>query len=146
MNVTKQINLNECGICALNSVYEHYYGRNIKDKLLEESNIKTQGLSLYDFEKLAIKHGIFCETYKMDNKEFKDLQTKDYFVCLMKQDNGYHYVVAKKTNRDVQICDSATGKYTTRYEEFFEKFSGILILVSKTSIKQNEIKKQNIYD
>jgi ATP-binding cassette subfamily B protein len=146
MNVVKQINSNECGICALASVYEHYYGIDIKTKLLEEANVKEAGLSLYDFEKLAINHGIFCETYKLDNKEFVELKPKEYFVALMRNGDSYHYVVVKKNKDAIHVYDSAQGKYKTNTEDFLKNFSGIIILISPTSIKPTDVKKQNIYD
>jgi ABC-type bacteriocin/lantibiotic exporter with double-glycine peptidase domain len=62
----RQKSLNECGVCVLASLVEHFYNRKCKDEIMNEACINQDGLSLFDFEMLAQKYGIFAETYELD--------------------------------------------------------------------------------
>jgi ABC-type bacteriocin/lantibiotic exporter with double-glycine peptidase domain len=67
INITKQLNQNECGICVLTSLCKYFYGNKVdKITILEESKLNKNGLSIYDFEILGQKLGISCETYEME--------------------------------------------------------------------------------
>jgi ABC-type bacteriocin/lantibiotic exporter with double-glycine peptidase domain len=66
MNIVKQVNNNECGVCVIAMLYEHYYHDNKKLEILETSKVTENGLSIYDFETLASEFGIFIETFQID--------------------------------------------------------------------------------
>ena len=67
MHITKQTNHNECGICVLTSLTKFFHKNNIdKISVLNQANVKEQGLSLFDFEILAQKLGINTDTYEME--------------------------------------------------------------------------------
>lgn len=66
MDIYKQKNLNECGVCVLSSLVEHFYHYKCRDEIMNDANLDEDGLSLFDFELLAQKYGIFAETYEMD--------------------------------------------------------------------------------
>jgi ABC-type bacteriocin/lantibiotic exporter with double-glycine peptidase domain len=103
MELTQQIHSNECGVCAINTLFKHYYKRDIKSKLLEEANITGNGLNIYDFELLCHKHGILTEVYSISENELKDLEINDVFVTMVSNDLGNHYVIVKKKNKCFEI-------------------------------------------
>jgi ABC-type bacteriocin/lantibiotic exporter with double-glycine peptidase domain len=76
MDVTEQINKNECGICVINSFFNFFYKKDIKQELLNDSKIIKFGLSIYDFEVLCDKYGMKCECFSLTNEEFIELSEK----------------------------------------------------------------------
>jgi ABC-type bacteriocin/lantibiotic exporter with double-glycine peptidase domain len=66
MQITKQTNPNECGICAINSLVDHYYHHNDKNVILNEAKLTSDGLSIFNFEVLSQKFGLFAETYQLE--------------------------------------------------------------------------------
>jgi ABC-type bacteriocin/lantibiotic exporter with double-glycine peptidase domain len=66
VEIFKQNNQNECGICVLASLVQHFYHKECKTELMNDANISEDGLSIYDFELLAQRYGIFPETYELN--------------------------------------------------------------------------------
>jgi ABC-type bacteriocin/lantibiotic exporter with double-glycine peptidase domain len=66
MRITKQSNPNECGVCVINSLVEHFYHKSIKLDILHNAKITSEGLSIFNFECLAQQYGIFVETFQLD--------------------------------------------------------------------------------
>lgn len=104
---------------------------------MNDAKLDEDGLSLFDFELLAQKYGIFAETYELDWTEFTNLKINDYFVCLINNQNFLHYVIVKKHYRHLEIWDSLSGQYQTTYEEFAKLFTNVIIMVNKNKCKPN---------
>jgi ABC-type bacteriocin/lantibiotic exporter with double-glycine peptidase domain len=65
MELTNQLNKNECGVCVINSYFKHFYKKDIKQKLLNEVVLNENGLSLYEFEVLCNKNNLYCDSYEL---------------------------------------------------------------------------------
>jgi ABC-type bacteriocin/lantibiotic exporter with double-glycine peptidase domain len=135
MEITEQINSNECGICVINSFIKHYYKIDKKLELLNDANLKTDGLSLFDFEKLCLKNGLEAASYEIKWNEFETYESNKYFSLLLREKEGCHYVVALKKGKEIKIFDSCHGEEKAKIEEIKEKFAGVLIEIEKTSFK-----------
>ncbi|MDR0545759.1 MAG: hypothetical protein LBG49_02440 [Mycoplasmataceae bacterium] len=146
MHITKQLNSNECGVCVVNSLVNHYYGVNDKQTILNKANLSKDGLTLYDFETLCMNFNIYAESYTMDYVEFIEYTCRDYLVCLINKDKAQHYVIVKKHHKHIEVYDSIDGYYQTSYEKFKDSYFGVVVLVSKakTRIKLEKIGKIDI--
>jgi ABC-type bacteriocin/lantibiotic exporter with double-glycine peptidase domain len=135
---TNQLNYNECGICVINTLIKHFYRHDIKHQLLNEANITDKGLSVYDFEEICSKHGIFTESFQVDNNELRMLETNKLFVALINRDGGMHYVICKKKKViNIDVIDSISGHKIISIEQFLKEFSGIIIFVNKNQANIN---------
>jgi ABC-type bacteriocin/lantibiotic exporter with double-glycine peptidase domain len=103
MEITNQLNHNECGVCVINTLVKHYFKKDIKEELLKEANITDNGMSLYDFEALCDKHGILTETFKLEGEEFINFEYKSFFIALMNNELGLHYILVKKHKHRVEV-------------------------------------------
>jgi ABC-type bacteriocin/lantibiotic exporter with double-glycine peptidase domain len=136
MTITSQNNVNECGICVINSLHNYFYHDNIKNQLLNDANFNTNGISILEFERLCSKHSIITETYEINIDELKNMQIKNYFVLILNTNNFLHYVIAKKIkNNKIIILDSLNGEYEITYDKLKEIFSNIIIFAKKSLIK-----------
>ena len=139
MHITKQTNHNECGICVLTSLTKFFHKNNIdKISVLNQANVKEQGLSLFDFEILAQKLGINTDTYEMEWSEFITYKTNDFLVVPIQINTGLHYVIVKKHKKTLTVYDSRYDEPIEQtYHEFNKYFSKIVIVVQKfrTSFK-----------
>jgi ABC-type bacteriocin/lantibiotic exporter with double-glycine peptidase domain len=98
-----QTNFNECGVCAISSYVEHFYNKNKKTEILDEANITRNGLSLYDFEILASKFGLDCHSYELQCEELYSNKISKYFVALLKNESGLHYVICSLKDKSFHI-------------------------------------------
>jgi ABC-type bacteriocin/lantibiotic exporter with double-glycine peptidase domain len=137
MEVTKQTNPNECGVCVISSLVKHFYHQDNKQVILNDANISGDGLSIFNFEHLAQQYGIFVETFQLDWQEFISLKNNDYMVCPIKKNGGLHYVIVKKHKYELDIYDSTDGKYRVNIREFAKSFCGIIMMIGKMSRRIN---------
>jgi len=136
IEITNQINEQECGVCVLTSLHNHFYSNDKLEKqsLLDLSKISRDGLSIFDFESLAKQVKLSTETYQLTWDEFVQLKVTKYFVLLLSTNNGgNHYVIAKKKrNNMVEIYDSANSTVKQyKYEQLKPLFLEIIILINK---------------
>lgn len=148
MKLTKQLNEKECAICVINSFIDHYYGYSDKNKLLTEANMSENGINISEFERLCIDHKLIPSSYEIDFDEFKSLDTKNQWFCLLITTNSTnHYVIAKKQNDKVLIYDSYCGIYEWTYMELQKHFLNIYIKIEKQNISLIKIeKKHNLFN
>lgn len=135
LEITNQTNDQECGVCALTSLHNYYYSHEkvSKDKVLDEANICENGLSIFDFEVLAQKLGLECESYEMKWSEFLDFKINKYFVAMISSKFGTgHYIIARKKKKHIEIYDSSSSETTLiSYSQFEKVFLDVIILVAK---------------
>ncbi|AEW45060.2 ABC transporter, ATP binding protein [Mycoplasma haemocanis str. Illinois] len=65
----------------------------------------------------------------MDLEEFQSHQTQEYFVLLIKSNNLYHYVIAKKNSSEVTLFDSHLGRISIKYPEFKDLYLNVFITI-----------------
>lgn len=142
MKVTKQNSINECGVCVINSFVNHYYKWSNKEKILNEANLDGNGLSIYDFENLGQKFGLYIESYECEWAEFCSLKNNCYYGLLIRKNELMHYVIIFKTKTHIVMFDSDSGKYELKYNELKKDFSNIVFQISKskTNIKYTKQK------
>jgi ABC-type bacteriocin/lantibiotic exporter with double-glycine peptidase domain len=137
MEITNQSNPNECGVCVINSLVQHFYHKSDKLAILHSANITEEGLSIFNFEYLAQQYGIFVETFELTWAEFVNLKNNEYMVCPIKKQNGLHYVIVRKRKHLIEVYDSVDGNYSTYLKQFANNFVGIIMMVSKSNTKIN---------
>ena len=143
MKIIEQLNSNECGVCVITSLFNHFNKKKIsKTQILDDSEITNNGMNIIQFENLALKYGIECDSYEMNSDEFKETKIDDFFVSIINKNNLEHYIIARKNKKEVEIYDSSSGIYSLSIKEFIKIFSGIIIFVEKVFLNI-EIKKYN---
>lgn len=146
MQVTKQQSLNECGVCVINSFVKHFYKCSDKLKILNEANITNHGLSIFDFENLGQKFGLYIESYECEWSEFCSLKNNHYYALLIQKNDLMHYIIIYKTRQEIVVYDSDSGKYQLLYNQFKKYFAGIVFEVSKSKVKiKYDKQKINLY-
>ncbi|MGL4951913.1 MAG: cysteine peptidase family C39 domain-containing protein [Mycoplasma sp.] len=133
MEIIKQLNKFECGLCVLSSLIKHHHNIDVKvGSLLNEVDISNGGISLYDMENVAYKYGLKLESFNANIQEIEDMKS-EYFVVLLNESRFYHYVIAKyiEKEKSVEIFCSVKGKYKMSLHELSLKWEGILITCSK---------------
>ncbi len=137
MRITKQTTNNECGVCVINSLIEHYFHIDKKQELLNEVTYQsTNGLSISQFETMCLNNNLIPQSYELSFDEFKALDTKnDFFVLLISKNDMVHYIIARKKNNEVIIYDSSEGIYSIKYYDLEKIFLGIYIKVDKQKSK-----------
>ena len=145
MQITKQTNPNECGICVINSLILHYYKHSDKNKIFSEAVVTDKGLSIYEFETLCLNNGLQPSSYQLSYEEFKQLDTGNkFFVLLLNKENSNHYVIAQKTKNGVYVYDSSSGEYELTYPKLEKIFLNIYIQIDKLkSVQVKFDKKRN---
>ncbi len=141
MKIVEQLNTNECGVCVITSLFNHFNKKRItKTQILDDSEITSNGMSIIQFENLASKYGIDCDSYEMNQEEFIKTKIDDFFVTIINKNDLNHFVIAKKNKKEIEIYDSSKGIYILSINEFINQFSGIVIFIEKKFLNI-EIKK-----
>lgn len=131
MEVTKQNSINECGVCVINSFVKHYYKHSNKEKILNAANLSSNGLSIYDFENLGQKFGLYVESYECEWAEFCSLKNNQYYGLLINKNELMHYVIVFKKKDSLILFDSDLGKNEFKYQEFRKNYANIVFNISK---------------
>lgn len=135
INIVNQTNEQECGVCVLTALHNHYYDSVVqKEQALEQSHITEDGMTIFDFESLGSTLGLECESYEVKFSEFRSLKINNYFVLLLATNNGAtnHYVIARKKKKYIEIYDSCSLKMNKiSYEQLRQIFLNVVILVKK---------------
>ena len=146
INITKQTNEQECGVCVITTLANYFNKINVikKQDVLEKAKISTSGLTIYDFEILAKKYDLEIDSFEVKWEEFKDLKHKTPLVCLVKKDdNSNHYIIIVKHQKYLKIYDSCYYKPTKMsYHDFKKIFCNVLIFVR---LKKNLTKAKKIF-
>ncbi|MDC4182741.1 cysteine peptidase family C39 domain-containing protein [Mycoplasma bradburyae] len=130
MRLIKQKENNDCGIAVIRMLYNHYFETDLNDFLIKADNhIGSSGINISQFEEIARKHHLICESYQASFNELIKLKD-DFLVCLLKNEDFNHFVIVKKNANSFLIFDpGSTYKKRISYKEFESIFSGILITI-----------------
>ena len=134
LTITQQINEYECGVCAITSLHNYYYHQKIsKEQVLNASNINSNGLTIFDFEVLAKKTNLNCESYQINFSELINLKITKYFVALVTKNNtSNHFIICKKKAKYFVVFDSCSkSPIKINFKSFEKMFAGIIIFISK---------------
>lgn len=132
---------NECGICALATMHNYFYPKDIinKSSLIEISNLTDKGLNLYDLEVIGNKINLNIETYELNISEFYDLNYYEYFITFVSGNGMNHFVICKRDKSNILLYDFDGRKYIYTYEEFKNIYNNIFIKVQKKIVKDFNI-------
>lgn len=79
------------------------------------------------------KYGVDIKGYEVDQKGLDEI--KRPFICQLKREESYHFVVASGNKRKLKIYDSSCGIYKINKKKFLNEFTGKVLEV------QNKIEK-----
>lgn len=137
MKVYLQKQQNDCGISVIKSVYEHLFKKELKDNTINQViGYTPNGMSIYDLEIAAQNFNIQLESYKVSIEELKKLNYRDFFITLIKNQFGNHFVICKIKNTYVELYDSGMGQNKIPIDEFERIYDNVFIVFSKSIIKQ----------
>lgn len=134
IKIITQTNEQECGVCALTALHNHYFDKPISKELaLELSHIDDTGMTIFDFEALGQSLRLECESYEVTFSEFNNLKINNYFVLLVTTCmSNNHYVIARKRKKFIEIYDSCSMEMKKlSYKEIEKIFLNVIILVKK---------------
>ncbi|MCQ3914581.1 MAG: cysteine peptidase family C39 domain-containing protein [Mycoplasmoidaceae bacterium] len=134
IKIVNQTNEQECGVCALTSMYNHFYKDSLsKEQVLEHSHITENGMTIFDLESLGQQLGLECESYEIDFNEFSNLKINSYFILLVSTgSNNNHYVIGRKQKKYIEIYDSCSMEMNKMsYKQLQKIFLNVIILVKR---------------
>ena len=145
--VTQQTDFS-CGAASLASILKYAYGEqdiSEKDVLLgmlqvsDSEIVQQQGFSLLDMKRYLNSRQMRGRGYRVGIKELKQLKVP---AIVLLNDNGYnHFVVMRRfANNQVYLGDPALGNRILSYDEFANKWNGIVFIVIGSEYqKQNPL-------
>lgn len=147
MNIVKQRDIKDCGVCSMLSIIRYYGGNIALEKLRELTNTNVDGTTAYNIVFGFRKIGFDSYAMKIDNVFNQDL--KFPLIAHMLLPNGcYHFVVIYSLSKNkVTLMDPFEGKVTINISEFESLFTGNVIIAipkDKEVIKEADAKIENI--
>ena len=137
-----------CGAASLASILKYGYG---KQQITEEqvllgmlkvsdmSVVQQQGFSLLDMKRYLSSQNMRGRGYRVGVKELQQLKIP---AIVLLNDSGYsHFVVLRRfTEEQVFLGDPALGNRILEFEEFSEKWNGIVfVVIGNEYIKDNPL-------
>lgn len=125
--VIMQLEALECGAACLTMVLAYYNKWITLEEVRKDCGVSRDGSNLLYMKKAAISYGFEVNTYKV---EPEGVEKNGTFPCIVHW--GFcHFVVCKgfKGNK-VYLNDPARGEIQVSREEFDEKFTGIMMLLT----------------
>lgn len=148
LEITQQINENDCGICVIHALVKHFHQRDVVfSEIASNGSYDKEGLSIYDFEILGSKYGLNFESYNVTNDELERIDEKHLVVLILRQDNVNHYVIARnhKARKAYTIYCSIKGEYELTYQALSQQWCNIIIGCQKSVWHNNERFEQSHY-
>lgn len=135
----KQKELKDCGPACLTTIFKQYKLKIPIYKIRELAQTDKQGTSAKAIIDVANKLGSSAKGFKVNNINdiYRDVPL--HAIAHVIINNSYHHyvVIHKITNRYVLIADPAKGIIKYNIDEFSNIWTGIIIVLSKTSQLQS---------
>lgn len=135
----KQKELKDCGPACLATIFKQYKLKVPIYKIRELAQTDKQGTSAKAIIDVANKLGFSAKGFKANNINdiYGDIPLPAIAHVII--DNSYHHyiVIHKITNKYILIADPARGIIKYNVDEFYSIWTGIIIILSKTSQFQN---------
>ncbi|WP_369991276.1 Mbov_0121 family peptidase domain-containing ABC transporter [Mycoplasmopsis arginini] len=137
MQIKIQDDIKDCGLYVLQSLHKLFWRKWIDVNQLKYRAIYSEnGISISNLTSLAKDINLELEAYKINWEEFLNLKSKTPVISIIKIDNFLHYIIIKKIkNGLVEILDSVNGKRRIELQNFQKLFSGLILIVNKSSTK-----------
>ncbi|MDE6473061.1 MAG: hypothetical protein K2K73_01475, partial [Ureaplasma sp.] len=133
MELLKQTDNFDCGICSLIMLLKHYKINHInKDDLYNNTYITPDGISIMELELLAYKFGIFLDSYQASfNEIINDNSLKNPFILVTNENGNLHYIVGVKEKKNITIYDPKGLVKKVSLDSPLENYTDILIKSEK---------------
>lgn len=142
MKIINQTSSNECGICCINMIINHYY-HSQKDRKHEiyslVDNLDKNGLNICEIEDILDHYKIETNSYECEWEEIFNFDKP--LILLVKNGEIFHYVVAKIKNQNLYTYDPLGSKNKYTKEIKMTNFAGYVI---STNFYRQKIKPINI--
>lgn len=127
----KQIDLKDCGLLTLSYLYKYYENKNLEiNELKMKAKYDSQGINLLELGFIAKDYGLFLESYEGSYEAFLKLKIEKPLICVIRNDDIYHYVVIiKRKNDTLYLYDPTKGKVKISIQEFQDIYLNIIVLV-----------------
>ncbi|GIU06675.1 MULTISPECIES: C39 family peptidase [unclassified Shewanella] len=137
-----------CGAASLASILKFGYGKteiteeHVLLEMLKVSDmdvVQQQGFSLLDMKRYLATQNMRGRGYRVGLKEMQQLKIP---AIILLNDGGYsHFVVMRRfTDNQVYLGDPALGNRILEYDEFTEKWNGIVfVVIGNEYIKDNPL-------
>ena len=136
--VVKQRDIKDCGPCCLSSILKYYNGFVPLEIIHNDCYTNVNGTTAYHLISALNKYGFDSYGLKTD-KITKDLLMPAVLHLQLKNGLNHFVVVYKVTKNYIVIMDPAKGVVKMPLNEFYEIFSGIVVVCYP---KGNEIIKR----
>lgn len=139
MRIKIQNDYKDCGLCVVESLYNHFWGKNLEiENIKKTSQITERGLNIQSLIDLGNEYGVVLDAF---NAPFEAINQNEgeVMVAVIESQGMGHYVIFKKQKDKYLILDPAKGKYFLSIEEFKSLYQGMVLTVLKGNYKQ-EIK------
>lgn len=127
--ITNQVAQTECGLCCARSLLA-YHGRDLPlHTLRAECEPGRDGLSMRQIAELLRSHGLSTRMFRVHNSAAV-LRLQAPHVAFWEE---HHFVVVERaTASSVLLMDPMSGRRDVDWEEFVERFSGVVLLAEPT--------------
>ena len=136
--IVRQHDIKDCGAACLSMICTHYKLRLPMAKFRELIKVDNNGANIYGIVDGAEKLGLKATALQGNDVEFIDsARCKEFSFPIIARviiDNMLeHYVVIyKMTGKYIYVADPASGKKKYKYAEFFNIWTGHVIVFEKT--------------
>ena len=129
MNIVKQRDLKDCGVCSLQSIILNYDGYVSLEKLRLDTFTTTYGTTALNLINAAKKYGFDSYGSKITAKELfsKNLCLPAIAHLTLKNGLNHFVVIYKITKNKLIIMDPAKGKVIMKKDEFLKLWTNILL-------------------
>lgn len=143
----KQHDYKDCGVACLATVCAHYGLKIPIATIREMADTDLTGTTVYGIVKAANKLKLKARAVKVDDyNDIFDEFTKPAIAHVVTNNNTMHYVVIHKVDKDkIIVADPAEGIVTYNTEEFWEIWTGIIIILEPSSYFDVGDKTKGIY-
>lgn len=130
----KQHDEKDCGAACLATIAKHYGLALSVSKIREMAGTDLQGTSAYGVIQAAEKLGFTAKGVKGDADAFYSDFPLPAIAHVVINGNFLHYVVIHAIDKEkIIVADPGEGLVTYTPEEFFQKWTGVLILMTPVS-------------
>ncbi len=129
--LVKQHDISDCAAACLATVCMYYKKEITITKLRQVIGTDIKGTTLYGLQLGAQKLGFDAKAIKVDKDGFKEKYTFPSIAHIVTSEGLHHFVVIHKVYKGkVTMLDPAKGEITKTIDEFFEQFTGVLLLLA----------------
>ena len=144
----KQHDYTDCAAACMAMVCLHYRKETTITKLRDIMGTDMKGTNLIGLSDCADKLGFISQAVKVDKEGFFSDFTLPCIANIITKEGLSHFVVIfKKNKKYIVIGDPANDLIRIKIDEFYEQFTGTLLLLKPTNeFEKGTIKGNNLFD